>query len=181
MIHQYCQKRHAKPHDFIFTWQGLDRRWHGYQNKDCLWHQNKIKYSWIILVCRLQTISDILLPGSCSWIKDIALCQGQALQHFSGQNFQPPKLLSCWILDCLKSKPNMPNASLTLCIAQQQFCCQISLLMKPMIVVFYYCITKGMKTHLTMLLMNCKLISHALSYLHCNLCSKNLCCMSAIM
>lgn len=129
----------------------------------------------------LQTPNYIWHTPSWILLLDQGHCSIQALQHFPGQKCQLPKLLSCWILDCLKSKPNMPNASLTLCIAQQQFCCQISLLMKSMIVVFYYCITKGMKTHLTMLLMNCKLISHALSYLHCNLCSKNLFCMPAIM
>lgn len=69
----------------------------------------------------LQTPSQDL---TLSWILllDQGICSIQALQHFSKKKSQPPKLLGCWILDCLKSKPNMPIDSLTLCIAQQQFC-----------------------------------------------------------
>lgn len=156
MIHQYCQKGHAETHKFTFTSQSLDSPWHGYQSKDCLWHQNQIKDSQIILVCRLQTILDIFLHGSCSWIKDIALYK--PCNIFQDKKSQPPRLLGCWILDGLKSKPNMPNASLTLCIAQQHLCCQILLLMKPVIVAFCYCKTKCVKTHLTMLLMNYNLV-----------------------
>lgn len=120
MVHQYCIKGYTETHNFTFTWQGLDSLWHGYQSKNWLCHQNEIKDSRIILVCRLQAILDILFHGSCSWIKEFAL--HKPCNIFQKKKSQPPKLLGCWILDSLKSKPNMPIDSLTLCIAQQQFC-----------------------------------------------------------
>lgn len=49
----------------------------------------------------------------------------------------------------------MTNYPLTMC-TQQQLCCHILLLMKSRTVAFCYSITKGIKIHLTMLLVNYK-------------------------
>lgn len=149
MIHQHCQNGHAETHHF--TWQPL--AWISEQRLSLASKSNQ----------RLTDNFSLQTPNytwhTLSWI--LLLDQGHLIYTSLATSFkpknQPPKLLSCWILEGLKAKPNMPNASLTLCIAQQQFCCQILLLMKSVTVMFCYCITKCMKTHL-MLLMNYKLM-----------------------